>query len=78
MVIFKVQNRPKLKLKIDALTNFPDGALTLSQLIDRVILGPSFLSSPLARSTISQMLDVVGKPELKDRIKSSMIPFRAL
>jgi hypothetical protein len=45
--------------------------------IDRVILGPSFLSSPLARGTILRMLDVVGKSELKDRIKSSTIPFRA-
>jgi Protein of unknown function (DUF2971) len=68
---------PKLKLKIEALPGLPGEAVTLSQLIDRVILGPSFLSSPLARSTVLRMLDVVGKPELKDRIKSSTIPFRA-
>jgi hypothetical protein len=68
---------PKLKLKIEALPSLAGETVTLSQLIDRIILGPSFLSTPLARSTIFRMLDVASKPELKDRIKFSTIPFRA-
>jgi hypothetical protein len=67
---------PKLKLKIEAIPDLADNDLTLSKIVERVILGPS-LSSPLARGTILKMLDTLGRSDLKDRIMSSTIPFRA-
>jgi hypothetical protein len=67
---------PKLKLKIQAIPGLPETNVNLSQLVERVILGPS-LSSPLARGTILKMLDMLGKSELKDRLMASTIPFRA-
>jgi hypothetical protein len=67
---------PKLKFKIEHMPGYTDDDLTLSKIVDRVILGPS-LSSPLARATILKMLDTLNKSDLKDRIVSSTIPFRA-
>jgi Protein of unknown function (DUF2971) len=67
---------PKLKLKIEHLPGYADDDLSLSKIIDRVILGPS-LSSPLARLTILKMLDALKKSDLKNRVFSSTIPFRA-
>jgi hypothetical protein len=67
---------PKLKLKIEAIPGLPESNISLSDLVERIILGPS-MSSPLALGTVQRMLDTLGKSELKDRIKSSSIPFRA-
>ncbi len=67
---------PKLKLNIEVVPDLADNHITLSKMIERIILGPS-LSSPLARSSILKMLDSLGRSELKDRIVSSTIPFRA-
>jgi hypothetical protein len=67
---------PKLKLKIGAIPGLPETEVSLSELVERIILGRS-LASPLARGTIFKMLDALGKPNLKDRVKSSSIPFRA-
>jgi hypothetical protein len=67
---------PKLKLKIQAILGLPETDLSLSQVVQRIILGPS-LSSPLARNSILNMLDTLGRPDLKDRIVSSTIPLRA-
>ena len=39
---------PKLKLKIQPIPGLPETDVSLSQLVERLILGPS-LSSPLAR-----------------------------
>ncbi|MFY9987442.1 MAG: hypothetical protein WAK31_21975 [Chthoniobacterales bacterium] len=47
--------------------------VSLSKIVERIILGPS-LSSPLARGTVLRMLEALGRPELKDRLKSSSIP----
>src|SRR5260221_863425 len=47
---------PKLKLKIEAIPGLPETHVSLSQIVERIILGPS-LSSPLARGTILKMLD---------------------
>jgi hypothetical protein len=66
---------PKLKLKIEAIPDLPETDLSLSKIVERVILGPS-LSSPLARGTIFRMLDTLGRSDLKDRVRSSTIPFR--
>jgi hypothetical protein len=54
----------------------PETNLTLSEIVEPIILGPS-LSSPLARNTILKMLETLGRSDLKDRIISSTIPFRA-
>jgi hypothetical protein len=67
---------PKLKLKMDAVPDLADIGLNLSAIVDKVILGPS-LSSPLARNTIIRMVENLGRSDLKDRIISSTIPFRA-
>jgi hypothetical protein len=45
--------------------------------VDRIILGPS-LSSPLARNTILKMLESLGRSDLRNRVISSTIPFRAV
>jgi len=67
---------PKLKLKIEAIPGLPETNLSLSEIVERIILGAS-LSSPLARNTILKMLDTLGISDLKDRIISSTIPYRA-
>jgi hypothetical protein len=66
---------PKLKLKIEKIAGLPETDLSLSKIIERIILGP--LSSPLARNAVAKMLESVGLADLKDRIKRSTIPFRA-
>jgi hypothetical protein len=68
---------PKLKLKIEAIPGLPETNLTLAEIVDRIILCPS-LSSPLARNTILKMLESLGRADLKDRVVSSTIPFRAV
>jgi hypothetical protein len=67
---------PKLKLKIGAVPDLADNGLTLSTIVERIILGPS-MSSPLAYNSILKMLDTLRRSDLKDRIVSSTIPFRA-
>jgi hypothetical protein len=67
---------PKLKLKIEDVPGLSDDELSLLKIVERVILGPS-LSSPLAKATILRMLDALKKPDLKGRVISSTIPFRA-
>src|SRR5258708_9389243 len=47
---------PKLKLRIEAIPGLPGSNLSLSELVERIILGPS-LSSPLARGSVLRMLD---------------------
>lgn len=66
---------PKLKFKVEHVPDVTAEDFSFSKVIDRIILGPS-LSSPLARATILKMLDTLGRSELKDRIRSSTIPFR--
>ena len=67
----------KLKLKIEAIPGLPETNLPLAEIVDRIILGPS-LPSPLARNTILKMLESLGRADLKDRVVSSTIPFRAV
>jgi hypothetical protein len=68
--------QPKLKLKIETFVGLPETTnLSLSKLIDRIILRP--LSSALALSACAKMVESLGYPELKDRIKRSAIPYRA-
>jgi Protein of unknown function (DUF2971) len=67
---------PKLKLKVEHIPGLTEVDVSLSKIIERIILGPS-LSSPLARASIRKMLDTLGRSDLTDRIKSSTIPLRA-
>jgi len=66
---------PKLKLKIEAIPGLPETNITLAEIVDRIILGPS-LSSALARNAILRMLESLGRADLKNRVVSSTIPFR--
>jgi hypothetical protein len=68
---------PKLKMKIEAIPGLPETDTSLAQIVERIILGPS-MSSPLARATILRMLETLDLPELKNRVFSSTIPFRAM
>ena len=66
---------PKLKFKVSRIDGVFSGS-SLTELIDRIILGPN-TSSPLAKSTIERMFDKLGCSELKNKICTSTIPFRA-
>jgi Protein of unknown function (DUF2971) len=65
---------PKLKLKVGPISGSTDANVSLSKIVDRIILGPA-LSTPLALIGINKMVRSVA-PELKARIASSRIPFR--
>jgi hypothetical protein len=65
----------KLKFKIAPIAGFLESDFSLDKVVNRIILGPS-VSSPLARSAFSKMLDRHA-PELKNRVVTSSIPFRA-
>jgi hypothetical protein len=67
---------PKLKFKVGYISGVTSEGLTLSKMIDRIVLGPT-TSSPLAKATLLRVLDLIEKPELKERVMSSSIPFRA-
>lgn len=68
---------PKLKFKFKALESISNAEFSISSLTHKIILGPSF-SSPMSKSTFERMLDIVGKPELKEKVSVSDIPFRPL
>jgi len=65
------------KLKLTPVPDFMSPDLSLITLIDRIILGPG-TSSPLAKATIFRMLDIVGKSELKEKVRTSTILFRSI
>jgi Protein of unknown function (DUF2971) len=67
---------PRLKLKIDAIPGTPEMNISLAEVVDRIILGPS-VSSPLAHAAIVRMVERLNFSELRNRIFSSTIPFRA-
>lgn len=66
---------PKLKLPVrgDPLRQGVD--LSLSTLVERVLLGPC-ISSPLASMSFKRMLEIRGKSELASRVSASTIPLR--
>lgn len=68
---------PKLKFKFKGRESISSGEFSISSLTCKIILGPSF-SSPMAVSTFVRMLDLVGKPELKEKVSVSDIPFRPI
>lgn len=66
---------PKLKFRVAPIENFSPPDLSLSKLVERILLGPS-ISSPVALATTQRMVETLGYPEIKDRVKASTIPFR--
>jgi hypothetical protein len=68
---------PKLRYKVAPVERVTAPDLSLEKLLSAILLGPS-TSSLLARRSVERMLEVIGKPELKDRLFASSIPFRAI
>jgi hypothetical protein len=66
---------PKLKLRIAAIPIDPIPSWGLSDILDRIVLGPT-LYNPLAKVAIERMLTECGKPHFIPRLHSSTIPFR--
>ena len=66
---------PRLKLKIAPLEGSFAKEFSLSDLVYRIILGPS-QSGPLALMTVRRMLTQLGRPELAERVVASTIPYR--
>jgi hypothetical protein len=68
---------PKLRFKVLPVPGVTSDDLSLNSLIDRIILGPS-ISSPLARSSVLRMFDLLKQSNLAPKLWASTIPFRAL
>lgn len=66
---------PRLKFPVKPIEGITTDNLTLTKLIDRIILGPT-ANSPLAISTLFRVLDATGKGELKEKVVASTIPYR--
>ncbi len=66
---------PKLKFKVGPIDGVTGDELSLSEIIDRIIVGPS-ASSPMEIHAIRRMLDRIGKSELIERVVRSSTPFR--
>lgn len=66
---------PKLKVRINELPGALTGTLSLNNLIERIILGPS-ISTILAANSVKRMLELNGRSELALRVVASSIPFR--
>jgi hypothetical protein len=68
---------PKLRFRVEPIQGFTTDDLSLTKIIDRVILGPS-ISSPIAAATVWRMLELLKQPDLKPKLRGSKIPFRAI
>ncbi len=68
---------PKLKFKVFPIKGLTTDDLSITNLTERIILGPS-ISSPMTYATVSRMLDVLKHSGLKPKLRGSTIPFRAL
>jgi hypothetical protein len=66
---------PKLRFKIAPLEGVASPNLSLGRIIERIILGPT-ISSPIARTTVLRMFDILNQKELAPRLRASTIPFR--
>ncbi len=67
---------PKLKLKLEHIEGISAPDLSMDNLLTTILLGP-MASSEFAHGTIGRMLDLIGKPQFKDRLVTSSIPFRS-
>ena len=66
---------PKLKFKIEAVKGFSETELQLTDLLVRIILGPTVSSHPSVLAT-RRMLRSIGKSQYSDRVVASCIPLR--
>ncbi|WP_425658148.1 DUF2971 domain-containing protein [Roseobacter sp. EG26] len=67
---------PKLKLEIKPLSGALSEGTELTNIIDRIIIGPS-ASSPIAKMAGERMLRSLNKEELIEKLHMSSIPFRS-
>ncbi len=65
---------PKLKLKLKQIPG-TNASLTLDELTDRIILGPT-ASSELSMRSVRRMLEIKGKSGLSNKVYASTIPYR--
>ncbi|WP_247382333.1 hypothetical protein [Bradyrhizobium sp. 143] len=68
---------PKLKFKVQPMPGMTSEDLSLEKITDRIILGPS-ISSPLAHASVLRMFELLNRSGLKDKLRVSTIPFRAI
>ncbi len=68
---------PKLKFKIGPVDGVTGEDLSLENLIDRIIIGPSG-SGALERHAIRRMIEKAKKPAILDKLVRSSTPFRAI
>lgn len=66
---------PKLKFKIEPIDGITPPDFRLSQIVDRIILGPT-VSDALSVASMRRMLEANGVPELADRLVASSTPYR--
>lgn len=66
---------PRLRFKIAQLDGASDTELSLTKLVNRIILGPC-ISSNLAQQAVTRMLKRAGKSEMSGIVQASSIPFR--
>jgi hypothetical protein len=66
---------PKLKYPVGYIPSVSAPDLTLQNLVDRIILGPS-LSSPLAVKSVTRLFEHMNKPDYIPKLRASSIPFR--
>lgn len=71
-IIGKNGIEPKLKFKIEPLKIDPIDTWTFHDILDRIILGPSFSWPPL----VDRMFDVLNRSEFKNKVVASKIPLR--
>jgi hypothetical protein len=66
---------PKLKFKIAPVLGGPPASMSLARLVEFILLGPS-ISSPIAKSAFSRVLDGTCLKDFGDRVFASTIPLR--
>jgi hypothetical protein len=61
---------PKLRLPVGPIEGVTQPDLSFEKIVHSIILGPS-TASPLAHASVARMLDLIGKPGLKNRLHAS-------
>jgi hypothetical protein len=67
----------KLKFKVAHIDGVTQRDLSLTKITERIILGPS-IASPTTYASVIRMFEVLGHPDLKSKLRTSNIPFRAI
>ena len=68
---------PKLRLEIAPIEGAIANDISLNNIIERIILGPT-TSSPLSKAMTEKMFDQLKMSELKAKLRTSSIPFRKM